>query len=199
MTMRWYKEELKWTVSDPSVKRALGDDPFPAKGHSTENVPADFRTVNGWGADLDHANRPMFPRELPSNVTNVRGDVGARQVPSSKVHLSVEHPDLPPVFGNACPPHGLSGLLRDYAYQFGEAANRHWMTLILADRVDIVEHLVGDVFRGKGDNYLAEKSWGSYFKYNPGRTRRWVTLGAVVLGAVAVGVAVSRMRDDDDD
>jgi len=198
MTMRMYKEEMKWTASDPSVKRALGDDPAPSRGHSKANVPEDYRTINGWGVDLDPANRPMVPRELPSDVTTVRGNVGARQVPKDKVHLSVEHPDLTPVFGNSCPPHGLSGMLRDYAFQFGEASNRHWMTLILADRVDMVEHLIADALRGKPDNYVAEKGWPAYLKYNPGRSRRWLTLGAVVLGAVAVGVAVNQWKSRDD-
>ncbi|HEX8617117.1 MAG TPA: hypothetical protein VF911_06000 [Thermoanaerobaculia bacterium] len=200
MTMHWYKEEQKWTTSDPGVKRALGDDPVPSSGHSTEHAPADFRTVNGWGADLDHANRPMFPMELPSTVMNVRGDVGVRQVPDSKVHVSVEHPDLTPVFGNSCPPHGLSGMLRDYAYQFGEASNRHWMTLILADRVDIFEHLIGDALRGRPDNYIAEKGWTAHLKYNPGRTRSWLTLGAIAVGAFALGVvAVNKMNERDRD
>jgi hypothetical protein len=198
MTMRFYKEELKWTPSDPSVKRALGDDPAPSRGHSDANVPEDYRSINGWGADLDPANRPMVPRELPSDVTTVRGNVGARQVPHAKVHLSVEHPDLTPVFGNSCPPHGLSGMLRDYAFQFGEASNRHWMTLILADRVDMVEHLIGDALRGKPDNYIAEKGWAANFKYDPGLKRRWLTLGALALGAVAVGVAVNQWRGRDD-
>ncbi|HYK00856.1 MAG TPA: hypothetical protein VE974_03815 [Thermoanaerobaculia bacterium] len=198
MTMRFYKEELKWTPSDPSVKRALGDDPVPAPGHSAASVPENYKEVHGWGADLDPANRPMVPRELPSDVTTVRGNVGARQVPTEKVHVSIEHPDLTPVFGNSCPPHGLSGMLRDYAFQFGEASNRHWMTLILADRVDMVEHLFGDALRGKPDNYIKEKGWPAYLKYNPGRNRRWLTLGALALGAVAVGVAVNQWRGRDD-
>src|SRR5207253_7460861 len=86
--------------------------------------------------------RPMFPRELPSTVETVRGDVKDWQKPKVKVHMSNEHPNLTPVFGTACPPKGLSGLLRDYAYQYGEATNRHWMTLLLADRVDMVETMI---------------------------------------------------------
>ena len=196
MTMRMYKEEMKWTQSDPSVKRALGDDPVPSKGHKN-NIPFDFRSINGWGAYLDPADRQMIPRELPSDVETVRGNVGARQVPKEKVHLSIEHPDLTPVFGNSCPPHGLSGMLRDYAYQFGEASNRHWMTLILADRVDMVEHLFGDALRGRPDNYIAEKGWPAYFKYEPGRSRRLLTVGAVALGALALGVAMTNWKERD--
>src|SRR5215210_1454020 len=104
MSTDLYTEEQQWTRSDPSKKRALGDDPAPAPSHSARHVPDDYRKVNGWGADLDPANRPAIPRELPSDVTTPRGDVGERQVPTMKVHQSIEHPDLTPVFGTSCPP-----------------------------------------------------------------------------------------------
>ena len=190
-----YPESKKYTASDPSEKRALGDDPVPSTGHSKTHVPADYKSIPGWGVDLE--NRPMFPRELKSNVTTVRCAVGARQTPHTKVHVSIEQPDLTPVFGASVPPHGLSGMLRDYAYQFSEAANRHWMTLILADRVDMMEHLVGDALRGRPDNYIKEKGWSAKLKYDPGRNRRLFTLGAIALGAVAVGIAVNKWREED--
>jgi len=194
-----YHEEMKRNP-DPSVKRAVGDDAVPAKGHSTQYLPQDYRTVPGWGVDLDPKDRPSYPKEYPSDVMNVRGNVGARQTPDSKVHQSIEQPDLTPVFGASVPPHGLSGLLRDYAYQFSENSNRHWMTLILADRVDMFEHLIGDAFRGKPDNIIKEKGWTAFVKYpDPRRKQRLLTLGALALGAVAVGMAISKLREDDGD
>jgi hypothetical protein len=36
--------------------------------------------------------------------------------------------------------HGLSGLMRRMAYSTRETKMRHWMTLLLADRVDVLEH-----------------------------------------------------------
>ncbi|HJT17901.1 MAG TPA: hypothetical protein VJ853_10950 [Thermoanaerobaculia bacterium] len=122
-----------------SRKRTLGEDPVPVPSHTAEHVPADYRTINGWGADLDPANRPAVPRELPSNVTTVRGDVKHWQQPHQKIFMSNEMPGLTPVFGETCPPHGVSGALREYAFQFGEATSRHWMTLMLADRVERIE------------------------------------------------------------
>jgi MYXO-CTERM domain-containing protein len=48
------------------------------------------------------------------------------------------------VFGTAQPPYGLSGALRRGAYAIPEHRARHWMLLMLADRVELVEHrLVG--------------------------------------------------------
>ncbi|HEY0155765.1 MAG TPA: hypothetical protein VGF28_00580 [Thermoanaerobaculia bacterium] len=181
-----------WTTTAPPEA-----DTTPAPEHVSSTVPADFRTINGWGVDLDLKNRPMFPKELPSTVTHVRGEVKHWQVPHDRVHISPEHPNLTPVFGTSAPPHGLSGMLRDYAYNFGEAANRHWLTLMLADRIDVAEHLIGDLLRGRPDNYIKEKGWTAKLKYDPGRNRRIFTLGAIALGAVAVGVAVYKFRDDD--
>jgi len=44
------------------------------------------------------------------------------------------------VFGTAQPVRGLSGLLRRIAYSIPETRARHWMALLLADRVDVWEH-----------------------------------------------------------
>jgi hypothetical protein len=176
-------------------KRTLGEDAAPSPRHSRANVPEDVRTINGWGADLDPANRPAVPREFPSNVRDVRGEVKHWQTPRSKIHVSNEHPGITPVFGDTIPPKGLSGLLRDYAYQFGEGTNRHWMTLVLADRVDRVECMVGDLFRGRGDNIIREKGWsalrfeGEGFKnVNP-----VVVVGVAVVGAIGIGMLVRRL------
>jgi hypothetical protein len=195
MTATPYPEERKWHESPKSTKRALGDDPAPAPSHTKSNVPANYRDVRGWGVDLN--TRPMFPRELPSDVTTVRGEVRDWQVPTMKVHMSVEQPNLTPVFGTSCPPKGLSGLLRDYAYQFGEGANRHWMTLVLADRVDMVESMVVDLFRGRGDNYIAEKAWSAKWKYaDTAQRRRYATMAAAAVGGIAVAMVLRKVMRD---
>ncbi len=51
-----------------------------------------------------------------------------------------------PVFGTAQPLHGLSGALRRVAYALPEHQGRHWLLLMVADRVDVVEDRVGGVF-----------------------------------------------------
>lgn len=181
-------------------KRSIGEDVFPAPGHSWSHVPEDFRSINGWGADLDPANRPMSQKEFPSAVRTARGTVTAWQEPTHRIHMSNEQPNLTPVFGTSCPPRGLSGMLRDYAYQFGEGTNRHWMTLILADRIDIMESMVIDALRGRPDNIIAEKAWPTRIKYKKGGGERsaasLVMVGAAALSVVALG-AMFTMRDDD--
>lgn len=187
------------TEQSKRSKRTLGEDPAPAPGHNAQHVPRDYKTINGWGADLDPANRPAVPRELPSQVMTVRGDVKHRQVPRTRIHCSNEHPDLTPVFGESCPPHGLSGAIRDFAYQYGEATNRHWMTLMFADRVDIIESAIADLFRGKPDNYVREKGWSARFRYakTDERSHTALWIGAGVVGAVVLGLVVANaMREE---
>jgi hypothetical protein len=189
--------EQKTTRPTPAAKesarqkKTLGEDAAPAPSHSAAHVPQNYRDINGWGADLDPANRPSYPRELPSDVLTARGDVKHRQQARTKVHMSNEHPDLTPVFGESCPPHGLSGLLRDYAYQFGEGTNRHWLTLMLADRIDVVESAIADALRGRPDNYVREKGWSAKLKYAPENRNRnpWLIIGAAAVGAIVLGAA----------
>ncbi len=40
------------------------------------------------------------------------------------------------------PPKGLSGVIRRTAYRLPETHARHWMTLLLADRVELWEHRI---------------------------------------------------------
>ncbi len=47
---------------------------------------------------------------------------------------------MPPVYGTAVPPKGLSGVLRKLAYHYPDHLARHWMVLMMADRVDSLEH-----------------------------------------------------------
>lgn len=182
-----------WTTT-PRPER----DSSVAPEHVTETIPADYRQIPGWGVDIHH--RTVTPRELPSDVMTARGTVYDWQIPHEKVHMSVEHPNLTPVFGTSCPPHGLSGLLRDYAYKYGEAANRHWMTLILADRVDIIESMIIDALRGHPDRIFKEKGWKANFKYanvSPSM-KRGLGWGLGLVGVIGVAALMaSAIRDED--
>jgi hypothetical protein len=54
-----------------------------------------------------------------------------------------------PVFGTAQPPRGLSGALRRRAYALPEHHTRHWLWLLLADRIDLAEHRLVGAGRGR--------------------------------------------------
>lgn len=51
---------------------------------------------------------------------------------------------LTPVYGTAQPPRGVSGIMRRIAYRIPEHRARHWLVLLAADRVDVVEGRLGD-------------------------------------------------------
>jgi hypothetical protein len=53
------------------------------------------------------------------------------------------------VFGTAQPPRGLSGVLRRRAYLLPEHHTRHWLWLLLADRIDVLEHRVAGAGGGR--------------------------------------------------
>jgi hypothetical protein len=162
----------------PSVKRSRGEDPYPIATHRWNSVPQNCRDIEGWGADLDPKDRPMVPKELPSDVQTVRGDVQYWQQPSHRVFVSNEMPDLTPVFGTSCPPKGLSGRIREAAFEHSEGTVRHWTMLMLADRVDIVESLVTSALRGRPDNIIAEKAWLTRLTNNDPGGRKRLLLGA---------------------
>jgi ParB-like chromosome segregation protein Spo0J len=54
---------------------------------------------------------------------------------------------LTPVFSTALRPTGLSGFIRRIAYDIPESHARHWATLMLADRVDVMEHRLKKVLK----------------------------------------------------
>src|SRR5688500_13039961 len=75
--------------------------------------------IKGWGSDLDPASRPGVPMDKAPYVgVETLYPAFEQQIPRNKVHKSVEHGKLTPVFGNACPPRGVSGKIRDVAYRF---------------------------------------------------------------------------------
>ena len=95
--------------------------------------------IPGWGADLDPKDRPSFPRErFDPEQSGAHWDFPDRQPEKWPRERSNEHKFLTPVFGTSCPPKGVSGAMRKYAYTFSEARAAHWLILLAADRVDAV-------------------------------------------------------------
>ena len=107
-----------------------------------ESVESLRRRIPGWGADLDPADRPSYPRES----LDLRPPGAAPGLPEQQPHegyreRSIEHADLTPAFGTAQPLRGLSGKIRKVAYdRYSEGRTAHWLLLIAADRVDVLEH-----------------------------------------------------------
>lgn len=149
-------------------------------------------SIRGWGSDLDPNRRPGVPRDkAPQLGIELLYPPIEQQVPRIKIHKSTEHGRLTPVFGTSCPPAGLSGRLRDFAYRFSEGRLSRWMTLMFADRVNVVEDLLRDLQHGRVPNIPKEMGLRSELRYNPGGLARRV--GVTLVCAAAV-VAFWRMR-----
>ncbi len=112
--------------------------------------------IRGWGADLDHRNRPAYPKERkPPRLENVHWTVPEQQLQQVRVFHSSQRPGLTPVFGSTLPPRGLSGFIRTQAFKLGENDLAHWLLLLFADRVNAVEGIVDDVRRSPRGRVLA--------------------------------------------
>jgi len=128
--------------------------------------------IPGWGVDLDYRDRPAVPQErFDPAVTGAHWDFPERQEEHRPRERSPEHKFLTPVFGTACPPRGLSGLMRKYAYTLGEGKASHWLILLAADRVDVLESTVEAALRGRPDNPLTETGVVAEFKRHGIRSR----------------------------
>jgi hypothetical protein len=149
-------------------------------------------TIQGWGSDLDPGTRPGVPMDkAPGIGIEQLYPILEQQVPRGKVHKSTEHGKLTPVFGNACPPRALSGLMRDIAYRFSEGRLSHWILLMAADRVDMVEELLIDLAHLRIPNIPREMGLGSELKYN----RKGVVKTAAVVGlGIGAFLAVSTIQ-----
>ena len=113
--------------------------------------------IPGWGVDLDPKDRPAVPKErFNPGGTGAHWEFPERQVERWPREKSPEHKFLTPVFGTACPPRGLSGMIRRYAYTLSEGTTSHWLLLIGADRVDVIESRIESLLQGRPDNLIAE-------------------------------------------
>lgn len=129
-------------------------------------------TIVGWGVDLDPQNRPGIPKERDALVkTGAHWHFPERQIPHFDRERSVEHKFLTPVFGTTCPPKGLSGVVRRFAYRYSEGRSAHWLLLMLADRIDVIESGVSAAVRGRPDNPIAERGLAAEFKRHGWRSR----------------------------
>ena len=145
-------------------------------------TPKKYAHIQGWGADLDHANRPAYPRERkPNRLEGVHWHDPAPQAQTVEVLRSNERPAMTPLFGTTVPPSGVSGGLRRLAFRYSENDLRHWLLLLAADRVNMVEGLIDDFSKGKVPNVFAEMGGPAELKHNPvGAAKKALVLTAAL-------------------
>lgn len=159
------------------------------------NLPIDPSKVPGWGVDANPKNDPTFPMRDRSHEDK-RGMNWKRppqQRETVEILQSIERNNLPAVFGTSTPPSGVSGMIRRQAFRYSESEWAHWLMLMAADRVNVVEGLVEDLGRGRVPNIPGEMGIRSELEHNrAGLMRKALVAGAVVgLGILAVRIATS--------
>lgn len=157
------------------------------KSGFTNNRGTGSGHIKGWSVDADPKNDPTYPMKNRSNEEH-NGYSWDRPTPQPvdlEVLHSNERPNVTAVFGTSVPPSGLSGMIRRYAFRHSESSYRHWLPLLLADRVNAVEGIVDDLLHGRVPNIPAEKGMKAEWRYNrAGLIRKWAVGAAFTTAAV---------------
>ena len=151
-----------------------------------------YKHIKGWGVDADPENEPTYPMKEAGEETQ---DIPrpALQTSEKEILQSNERPYMTAVFGTTVPPSGLSGHFRRFAFRYSESNLLHWISLLLADRINVVEGLADDFKKGYIPNILTEKGWKSEWKYNREKSINRIACIAGIT-ALAITVAVARKK-----
>src|SRR6476620_8790331 len=152
-----------------------------------ETLKSEYVHIKGWGIDNDPEDEPNYP------IKNYTGDdhnrIRWRRPTLQRVDVellkSTERPVPSAVFGSPNPPRGLSGMIRRYAYKHSENEFKHWLPLLLADRVDVIEGMIEDVVKLKLPRVVKERGWYALAKHAPGILARKIGVRLAVLAVIA--------------
>jgi hypothetical protein len=156
----------------------------------------DYAHITGWGVDADPNNDPTYPIKHRNN--GEQAGYSWERPPQQPITIEVLHsnerPNVTAAFGTSTPPSGLSGILRRIAFKYSESSYGHWLPLMLADRVNVVEGVLDDLRRGHIPNIVEELGWKAEWKHNRKNLVRRVLVGVVLASAA---IAYLRSRSDD--
>ena len=148
-----------------------------------------FAHIPGWGADLDRGMRPAVPMErTPPRLPHAVGQPAQQQTEVEILH-STERAGITPIYGTPQPPKGLSGMVRRVAFRYSENDLRHWLMLLMADRIHCGEGLLEDLAHGHLPNLYAEMGGPAALRHNP---RAVAKQAAVGVGLAVLLVYLSR-------
>ncbi len=141
--------------------------------------------VKGWAVDADRGNDPTYPmkRRNDGEHEGYSWERPAQQPLAVEVLHSNERPNVSAAFGTSTPPAGLSGVIRRFAFKYSESSYGHWLPLMLADRVGVIEGYWEDLSRGHVPNVFAERGWKAEWKHNQKALVTRVAVGAVITTA----------------
>ena len=158
-----------------------------------EHTPKDPSQVEGWGIDVNSKNDPTYPMKHRTDGEHAgySWERPPQQPVNTEILRSIERPNVTSVFGTSTPPSGLSGVIRRIAFRYSESSYGHWLPLMLADRVSIVEGILDDLKHGHLPNVFAERGWKAEWRYN--RTSLvWKVLVRVLLITAVIAYFSSR-------
>jgi len=147
-----------------------------------------FSHIKGWGVDADPKNEPTYPikKYTGDDHERLNWERPALQPLTVEVLHSNERPGLSAVYGTSVPPSGLSGNIRRFAFKYSESSYGHWLPLLVADRVNVIEGIVDDIKKGHIPNIFAEKGWKAEWKYNRADMIRKIALTALATAALVM-------------
>ncbi len=161
-----------------------------------EATTKDYAHIKGWGVDADPKNDPTYPMKNRNN--GEQAGYSWERPPQQPINVEVLHsnerPNVTAVFGTSTPPAGLSGMIRRIAFKYSESSYGHWLPLMLADRVSVVEGVLDDLKHGHVPNIFAERGWKAEWQHNRTNLVRRVLVGAVLTSA-ATAYLRSRRAD----
>jgi hypothetical protein len=152
-----------------------------------EKTEKDYSHIKGWGIDADPKNDPTYPMKNRLNLeqTGYSWERPTQQPETVEVLQSVERPFITSVFGTSTPPQGLSGMIRRMAFAKSENQYGHWLPLVLADRISVVEGIIEDLSHGIFPNILAEKGYKGKWKHDQKGVIGRIAMGTLLtVGAI---------------
>lgn len=161
-----------------------------------EQIAQDPARIKGWGVDADPTNDPAYPMKKRNNGEHA--GYSWERPPQQPIDIEVLHsnerPNVSAVFGTSTPPAGVSGMIRRFAFNYSESSYGHWLPLMLADRIGVVEGVLDDLKRGHVPNVFAELGWKAEWQHNKlGLVTRTLVRAALISAAVAY---FRRRRED---
>ena len=160
-----------------------------------EQKTIDPSQVKGWGVDADPQNDPTYPMKKRNNGEHE--GYSWERPPQQPVDIDVLHsnerPNVSATFGTSTPPAALSGMIRHAAFKYSESSYGHWLPLMLADRVGVVEGIVGDLAHGHIPNIPGELGVRAEWEHN---RKGLITF---VVGAALTSAAIVCLRNRKDE
>lgn len=148
-----------------------------------------YAHIKGWGIDADPKNEPTYPMKDYTGDDHKRLNYkkpGGQKKTVEVLH-SNERPGLSAVYGTSVPPSGLSGRLRRLAFGYSEGTFAHWLILLFADRVNVVEGLFDDLKKGYLPDVFKETGSRAAWKYNRKGVIRKIFVGIIIsVGAILI-------------